>query len=121
MKRLVASKLREANSPAFDRTAYSARDSHGARVAAAMAMDVGDLIYIPGHVMMVIGKVDGQPYVIHDVGGISYRQPDGTPTRVKLNEVAVTPLMPLMFNDDASFVDRMTAIVRVRASRPSEP
>jgi hypothetical protein len=34
--------------------------------------------------------------------------------RVKLNEVSVTPLLPLMFSDDASFVDRMTSIVRVR-------
>jgi cell wall-associated NlpC family hydrolase len=111
----------QADSPAFDHTVYTTKDSHEARVKAALAMDVGDLIYIPGHVMMVIGKVDGQPYVIHDVGGISYRQPNGTLRRVKLNEVAVTPLMPLMYNEDASFVDRMTAIVRIRTSRPAVP
>jgi cell wall-associated NlpC family hydrolase len=108
----------QANSPAFNRTAYSGKDSHETRVAAAMAMDVGDLIYIPGHVMMVIGKVDGQPYVIHDVGGISYRDASGTMRRIALNEVAVTPLLPLMFNERESFVDRMTAIVRIRTSRP---
>lgn len=108
----------QANSPAFDRTAYSGKDSHEARIQAAMAMEVGDLIYIPGHVMMVIGKVDGQPYVIHDVGGISYRDANGAMRRIALNEVAVTPLLPLMFNEQASFVDRMTAIVRIRASRP---
>jgi cell wall-associated NlpC family hydrolase len=101
-------------SPGMDHTVYTAADTHETRVKAAMALEVGDLVYIPGHVMMVIGKVDGEPYVIHDVGGISYRQADGTMRRIKLNAVSVTPLLPLMFNDDASFVDRMTSIVRIR-------
>jgi hypothetical protein len=104
----------QARSPALAHTAFTDHDSHDARVKAVMAMDVGDMIYIPGHVMMMIGKVDGQPYVIHDVGGVSYRQADGSLRRIKLNEVAVTPLLPLMFDDDASFVDRMTSIVRIR-------
>ena len=30
-------------------------------VEAAMALDVGDLVYIPGHVLMVIGRIDGKP------------------------------------------------------------
>lgn len=104
----------QASSPGLSHTAYTSKDGHDARVAAAMALEVGDLVYIPGHVMMVIGKVDGQPYVIHDVGGISLR--DGTTSlrRIKLNEVSVTPLLPLMFDKDASFVDRMTSIVRIR-------
>jgi cell wall-associated NlpC family hydrolase len=104
----------QAMSPGLAHTLYTEKDSHDARVKAAMALDVGDLVYIPGHVLMVIGKVDGKPYVIHDVSGISYRQPDGSMRRVKLNEVSVTPLLPLMFSDDASFVDRMTSIVRIR-------
>jgi len=104
----------QATSPGMMHTLYTAKDSHDARIKAAMALDVGDLVYIPGHVLMVIGKVDGKPYVIHDVSGISYRQADGSMRRVKLNEVSVTPLLPLMFSDDASFVDRMTSIVRLR-------
>ncbi|MET0255619.1 MAG: SH3 domain-containing protein [Luteibacter sp.] len=104
----------QALSPAFEHTVYTSRDSHDARLRAAMALQVGDLVYIPGHVMMVIGHVDGEPYVIHDVGGIGYRQADGTLRRVKLNAVSVTPLLPLMYSDDASFVDRMTSIVRIR-------
>ena len=104
----------QATSPGLTHTLYTEKDSHDARVKAAMALDAGDLVYIPGHVLMVIGKVDGKPYVIHDVSGISYRQPDGSMRRVKLNEVSVTPLLPLMFSDEASFVDRMTSIVRIR-------
>jgi cell wall-associated NlpC family hydrolase len=104
----------QAMSPGMSHTVYTDKESHDARVKAAMALDVGDLVYIPGHVLMVIGKVDGKPYVIHDVSGISYRQPDGSMRRIKLNEVSVTPLLPLMLGDDASFVDRMTSIVRIR-------
>jgi cell wall-associated NlpC family hydrolase len=104
----------QANSPGLIHTLYTDKDSHEARLKAAMATDVGDLIYIPGHVMMVIGKIDGQPYVIHDVSGISYRQADGSMHRVKLNAVSVTPLLPLMYNETQTFVDRMTSIVRIR-------
>lgn len=101
-------------SPGLEHTVYTDKDDHDARVKAAMALDVGDLVYIPGHVMLVIGKLDGQPYVIHDVGGMSYRQADGSMRRIKLNAVSVTPLLPMMFNDTQTFVDRMTSIVRIR-------
>lgn len=103
----------QAMSPGMTHTVYTDKDSHDARVKAAMALDVGDLVYIPGHVLMVIGRIDGKPYVIHDVSGISYRQADGSMRRIRLNEVSVTPLLPLMFTEDASFIDRMTSIVRV--------
>ena len=101
-------------SPGLDHTVYTDKDSHAVRSKAIAALDVGDLVYIPGHVMMVIGRINGEPYVIHDVGGIAYRQADGTMRGITLNEVAVTPLLPLMFNDTQSFVDRMTSIVRIR-------
>ena len=101
-------------SPGLTHTLYTDKDDHDARVKAAMATEVGDLVYIPGHVMMVIGKIDGQPYVIHDVGGMSWKQPDGTLRRIKLNEVSVTPLLPMMYGTDKTFVDRMTSIVRIR-------
>jgi cell wall-associated NlpC family hydrolase len=101
-------------SPGLQHTVFGPADKHDTRVKAALAMDVGDLIYIPGHVMMVIGKVDGQPYVIHDVSGMSYLQADGSLRRVKLNAVSVTPLLPMMANAKESFVDHMTSIVRIR-------
>ncbi|HEX7733147.1 MAG TPA: NlpC-P60 family protein, partial [Rhodanobacter sp.] len=57
---------------------------------------------------------DGQPYVIHDVGGMSWRRSDGGTGHVKLNAVSVTPLLPNLFNDRQTYVDRMTSIVRIR-------
>jgi cell wall-associated NlpC family hydrolase len=101
-------------SPGLAHTVYTDKDSHEARVKAAKALEVGDLVYIPGHVMMVIGKIDGEPYVIHDVGGMSYKQADDSLRHITLNEVSVTPLLPMMASGDKTFVDRMTSIVRIR-------
>ena len=101
-------------SPALEHRLFTDKDSREARIKAAHALQVGDLVYIPGHVMMVIGQLHGQPYVIHDVGGMSYRKADGSRVRIKLNEVSVTPLLPMMASGDKTFVDRMTSIVRIR-------
>lgn len=103
----------QGESPGLDHTDFTAKDDHDSRVKAVKALDAGDLVYMPGHVMMVIGKIDGEPYVIHDVGSVSFKKTDGTLRAVKLNEVAVTPLLPLMSTESTSFVDRMTSIVRI--------
>ena len=100
-------------SPALHKRLFTQTDDRATRLQAARAMLPGDLIYIPGHVMMVIGSLDGQPYVIHDTG-LSYRLDDGSLRRVTLNEVSVSPLLPLQFNDTESYVDRMTSIVTMR-------
>jgi hypothetical protein len=77
-------------------------------------MQVGDLIYIPGHVMMVIGHDGGAPYVIHDTKGITYRDAEGVITRVNLNGVSVTPLLPLLDGKEQPRVDRIYSIQRIR-------
>jgi len=77
-------------------------------------LEVGDLVYIPGHVMMVIGHDNGMPYVIHDTTGISYRNGTGEVTRVQLNGVSVTPLTPLLYARKDLIVEHITSILRVR-------
>jgi hypothetical protein len=104
----------QAASPALNRRTFSDSDDAATRERAARALDVGDLVYIPGHVMMVIGTIDGAPYVIHDTTGLTYRKPDGRLTRINLNEVSVSPLLPLLFDGRKSYVERMTSIVRIR-------
>ncbi|MEO2280475.1 SH3 domain-containing protein [Pseudoalteromonas pernae] len=76
-------------------------------------MKVGDLIYIPGHVMMYIGDYEGQPYVIHDVKGLGYIKGDGDFYDGALNGVSVTPLLPLYLNSKTSYLDRTYAIKRI--------
>jgi len=104
----------QALSPALNRITFTTADDHERRLAVLRELQVGDLVYIPGHVMMVIGHENGMPYVIHDTTGISYRDGTGEITRVVLNGVSVTPLTPLLFARKDSFVDHITSILRVR-------
>ena len=103
----------QAVSRVFSRTHFEADSSRATRMAAIKALHVGDLIYIPGHVMLYIGNIDGAPYVIHDTNGGSYLDRDGTLHSMHLNGVSVTPLLPLRFDKDNDYVDRITNIVRV--------
>lgn len=104
----------QAVSPALNRIAFDADSDRKARLEVVRSLRVGDLVYIPGHVMMVIGHQGDDTYVIHDTAGISYRGEDGQMLRARLNSVAVTPLLPLMLNDQDSYVDRITSIQRIR-------
>lgn len=101
-------------SPALRKRLFTEADDSATRLQAVRAMLPGDLLYIPSHVMMVIGHIDGAPYVIHDTTGLSYRLTDGSLRRITLNEVSVSPLLPLQFNDTESYVDRMISIVTMR-------
>ena len=105
----------QAVSPALNRIAFTADDDHEKRLAVLRELQVGDLVYIPGHVMMVIGQDGGGPYVIHDTTGITYRDAAGVITRVHLNGVSVTPLLPLLDGKEhVSRVDRIYSIQRIR-------
>ncbi|MDG2519480.1 SH3 domain-containing protein [Lysobacter soli] len=104
----------QAVSPALNRIAFDEKDSHAKRMAIVRELQVGDLVYIPGHVMMVIGNLDGEPYVIHDTTGLSFAGSDGQTVRAKTNGVTVSPLTPLLFNGKQTFVDRITNIQRIR-------
>ncbi|MGY0652493.1 C40 family peptidase [Luteimonas sp. A537] len=105
----------QAVSPALNRLPFTAEDNHEARVEALRDARPGDLVYIPGHVMMVIGHVDGAPFVIHDTSGMSWLPEGGTElTRLHLNGVVVTPVLPMMSNATTPTVDRITSIQRIR-------
>ena len=102
-------------SPAFERTHFDESSTRAERMAAVAKLDVGDLIYIPGHVMMYVGRIGDAPYVIHDTNGGSYLGADGELHSMRLNGVSLTPLAPLRFGKDHDYIDRITNIVRVAA------
>ncbi|HZV24542.1 MAG TPA: SH3 domain-containing protein [Luteimonas sp.] len=104
----------QARSPALDRLHFDGEGPTRARRDALRRLQVGDLVYLPGHVMLVIGRIDGAPYVIHDIHDGKVRDAEGRLRSLHLNAVSVTPLMPLRFDDGTSFVDRITDIVRIR-------
>ncbi|MDN5781099.1 MAG: SH3 domain-containing protein [Luteimonas sp.] len=101
-------------SPALNRLAFNADDGRDKRMDAVADLQVGDMVYIPGHVMMVIGHDNGTPYVIHDTNGGSWLGADGKLVSGHLNGVSVTPLTPLRFNATQTYVDRITNIQRIR-------
>ena len=77
-------------------------------------LDTGDLIYVPGHVLMFIGNVEGQPYVIHDVSEFGYIDENGEYYKGILNGVSVTPLIPLHASRESTYVEKMYNIKRIR-------
>ncbi|MGY1529630.1 C40 family peptidase [Luteimonas sp. A649] len=105
----------QAVSPALNRLPFAAGDSHESRLHALREARPGDLVYMPGHVMMVIGHVDGEPFVIHDTSGMSWK-PEGADelVRLHLNGVVVTPVVPMMSNATTPTIDRLTSIQRIR-------
>ena len=108
----------QAVSPALDRIAFSDKDGKAKRNAAVQQLQVGDLVYIPGHVMVTIGQLDGQTWMIHDTSGGSWFSADGKRVQAHLNGVSVTPLQPMMASDTVSYIDRITNIQRIRPQTP---
>lgn len=97
-----------------DNTRFTPQSSREDKLKALESLDVGDLIYVPGHVLMYIGDVDGEPYVIHDVSVFRYIDENGELYRGILNGVSVTPLLPLYGSEESTYVDLMYNIKRVR-------
>jgi cell wall-associated NlpC family hydrolase len=108
----------QAESPVFAHESFDASVSRADRLRAVAALQVGDLVYTPGHVLMVIGREGGEPWVIHDVQGVSLRD-GGALRRIPLNGVSATPLLPLQFDAGHDYIDRMTAIVHPLAPLPA--
>ncbi len=104
----------QAATPVLRRTAFTEAEGREARLAVLNTLEAGDLIFIPGHEMMVLGHVGGETYIIHDTTGPSYLGPNGEIVSLGLNGVVVTPLTPLAGSQRATWVDRITAIQRIR-------
>ena len=105
----------QGRNPAFVHQLFSASDSHESRVKAVMDAQAGDLIVVPGHVLMILGHVHGEPYVIQDVPYAVFRDSTGKIQMTKLNQVSVTPLLPLLADEQHTYVDAMTSLVHVTA------
>jgi cell wall-associated NlpC family hydrolase len=103
----------QAVSTAFERIALSPTDPLEQRLELLRSLRVGDLVFVPGHVMMVIGHERGVPYVIHDTANIHYRRGSEI-VRVPVNGVAVTPLTPHLIVEERGLIDQIYSIQRIR-------
>lgn len=112
------SKDQAACTGSFRRTELPAGADRAARLEALAGLLPGDLIHVPGHVMMFIGADEHGPWIIHDSHAATVRGPDGTPVRVPTNSVVVCPLEPLLRDDGRSLVDAITVLQRYLPDEP---
>lgn len=96
----------------FGRTALPPDTPRAQRRALLASLEPGDLVHVPGHVMMVIGHDERGPWIIHDSHAATVRGPDGRPQRLPTNSVVVAPLEPLLRDDGRSLIDAVTVVQR---------
>lgn len=73
------------------------------------------LLYLPGHIMLFLGMVDGNPYAIHSTWG--YREPTWWSDRVRvINRVAVTNLSLGAGSRKGSYLDRLRSARTITSS-----
>ncbi len=101
------------DSPVLQTQRFDERSTRAQRLAAIAQAQVGDLVFIPGHVMMVIGHLDGRTYVIHDTPGVRINDTAGNSQPWPLDGVSVTPLEPLRADARHDFIDIMLALQHV--------
>ncbi len=105
------------DSPVLQTQRFDEHSTRAQRLAALAKAQPGDLIFIPGHVMMVIGHLDDRTYVIHDTPGVRINDAAGDPQPWPLDGVSVTPLEPLRADAQRDFIDIMLALQHVMPRR----
>ena len=84
------------------------------KLAALAGADVGDLLYSTGHVMLYLGCIDDEYYVIHDLTGSGWTDDEGNFREGAMNSVSVTPLRKIHASPEATYFDQLYAIKRLR-------
>ena len=98
----------QAVSPAFVRTVVEPGWDHDRRRAALDEALPGDLVFVPGHVMMIVGHDEAGPWVIHDTHGgrvAGVAEP--------ANGVVVAPLERMLSGGNGGMIEKVTTLVRV--------
>jgi cell wall-associated NlpC family hydrolase len=101
----------QAVSPALDRTAIGVDWPRSRRLAALSRLRPGDLVYVPRHVMMIVGHDAAGPWVIHDTHAGRLAD-EAEPA----HGVVVAPLARLLDDDGGRVVDAVTVLVRILPS-----
>mgnify|MGYP001816543843 FL=1 len=84
------------------------------KLAALAGADVGDLLYSTGHVMLYLGCIDDEYYVIHDLTGSGWADDEGNFQEGAINSVSVTPLRKIHASPEETYFDQLYAIKRLR-------
>lgn len=100
----------QARSAAFQRTELAADLDHGRRMNALAALEPGDRLYMPGHVMMLVGHHHGEFFVLHDAYTARVADVSGKRRELTFRGVVVTPLSPLLSEDGRPWIDLLTVL-----------
>ncbi len=84
------------------------------KLAMLAEADVGDLLYSPGHVMLYLGEVDGEPWAIHSLFGAGWIDEDGAFQEGVLNGVTATPIRQVYASASATYFDELQSIKQIR-------
>jgi len=87
--------------------------NHSERLTALQQLEIGDLVYIPGHVMLVIGHDQNLTWVIHDTAQSGYLNTEGNFIQIPVNGVVVTPLEYLYLDKNTSYIEKIISIKRL--------
>lgn len=101
-------------SPIGENLRFSDQSTNDEKRAALRSLHAGDLIYTPGHVMLYLGAINEEPYVIHDVSALNYMTGTGSFVRNAPGGVSVSPFLQLHSDESLSHLQAMTGIKRIR-------
>jgi hypothetical protein len=105
-------------SPAFARIPLGADWPRARRLATLATGRPGDLVYIPGHVMMLVGHDADGPWVIHDTHD---GRPAGEDRPAAANGVVVAPLHRVGAPAGRNAIDAATVLVSILPPTSAEP
>lgn len=104
----------QGHSPIGSTVRFAADASAQEKLQALARAEAGDLVYSSGHVMMYVGSIDGEPYVIHDMSGSGFPREGGEAPRGIPRGVAVTSLTEVRAAPDVRYFEQVYAIRRLR-------
>lgn len=111
---LPRNSAQQRNSPIGDNRPVDTSVSTEEKLEILASCDVGDLLYCPGHVMLYLGSVDGEPYVIHSLFGAGWTDAAGHFQEGVLNGVSVTPLTQIYVSPEETYFEQLSGIKRIR-------
>jgi hypothetical protein len=103
----------QGSSPIGDNIRFGPDAGDAERMRALRRCAAGDLLYTPGHVMMLLGFERDEPWVIHDMSGSGWVDEKGEPVEGVMNGVAVTPLTTTQVTPKETYFEQLYAIKKI--------
>ena len=103
----------QGSSPIGENIRFDENAGADERMRALRGCGAGDLLYSPGHVMMLLGFEGDEPWVIHDMSGSGWVDENGDPVDGVMNGVAATPLTTTKVTPEETYFQQIYAIKKI--------